>query len=308
MMYLGSFVQTFFRPAGQGTIIGNPRLPLELEREIFELAALANRRDIPALLRVAHHVCDWIEPLLYTSIEINKPSAVVLHNLQHTRPPPCIAAVRQIIVYEPDAILDLASFLSCCVRVTHVAITPVGSGYGQGLPLLLQKLPRLQRLVLSFTHAFPDESEAYPHLPHVTHLELLDELAPTQTTRLAAFVGGFPALTHLALNHHSPAAEDALLTALLNRRTCPQLRVLCCISPGETEVRALAMLLELKYPSPPSTSPLRDRRLVLVDYGWWFEGAMLPAAGRKTYWDKADVFVERKARGDVEPLALSVFS
>jgi hypothetical protein len=37
----------------------NPFLPADLEREIFELAALIHPSTIPGLLRVAHRVLVW---------------------------------------------------------------------------------------------------------------------------------------------------------------------------------------------------------------------------------------------------------
>ncbi|KAJ7436802.1 hypothetical protein B0H11DRAFT_2109245 [Mycena galericulata] len=45
-----------------------PSLPLEMEREIFETAALVHPGEIPTLLRVAHRVLVWIEPFLYKVI------------------------------------------------------------------------------------------------------------------------------------------------------------------------------------------------------------------------------------------------
>jgi hypothetical protein len=40
---------------------GRANLSLELEREVFEIAAAANRKSIPTLLLVAHRVHEWYE-------------------------------------------------------------------------------------------------------------------------------------------------------------------------------------------------------------------------------------------------------
>ncbi|KAJ7677784.1 hypothetical protein DFH06DRAFT_560623 [Mycena polygramma] len=44
---------------------GAPAFPLEIELEIFTTAAILYDETIPSLLRVAHRVLIWIEPLLY---------------------------------------------------------------------------------------------------------------------------------------------------------------------------------------------------------------------------------------------------
>ncbi|KAJ7671208.1 hypothetical protein B0H17DRAFT_1085256 [Mycena rosella] len=52
-----------------------PRLPPDLERDIFELDALENRRSVPRLLRVARRVKLWIEPLLYRVVFLSEGKA-----------------------------------------------------------------------------------------------------------------------------------------------------------------------------------------------------------------------------------------
>ncbi|KAF9526892.1 hypothetical protein CPB83DRAFT_857162 [Crepidotus variabilis] len=44
---------------------GGPRLPLELEREIFEIAALDNAEDAILLSLVAKRIQIWLEPIVY---------------------------------------------------------------------------------------------------------------------------------------------------------------------------------------------------------------------------------------------------
>ncbi|KAJ7633578.1 hypothetical protein DFH06DRAFT_1222301 [Mycena polygramma] len=50
-----------------------PLLPVELEREIFEWAALLHPRSIPTFLRVARRFQIWLEPLLYRVICVDIP-------------------------------------------------------------------------------------------------------------------------------------------------------------------------------------------------------------------------------------------
>ncbi|KAJ7495503.1 hypothetical protein FB451DRAFT_1387524 [Mycena latifolia] len=49
-------------------------LPLELERQIFELTAVSRPVSIPNLLRVAWRVKHWVEPLLYRTLVIGADS------------------------------------------------------------------------------------------------------------------------------------------------------------------------------------------------------------------------------------------
>ncbi|KAJ7095067.1 hypothetical protein C8R44DRAFT_813875 [Mycena epipterygia] len=45
-----------------------PRLPPELERLVFESAALSHATDIPNLILVAWRIKNWVEPLLYRAV------------------------------------------------------------------------------------------------------------------------------------------------------------------------------------------------------------------------------------------------
>ncbi|KAJ7121829.1 hypothetical protein C8R43DRAFT_1136349 [Mycena crocata] len=50
------------------TVLGLPVLPVELEREIFEIAAHSRPRSVPTLVLVASRVKVWVEPFLYRTI------------------------------------------------------------------------------------------------------------------------------------------------------------------------------------------------------------------------------------------------
>ncbi|TFK58527.1 hypothetical protein BDN72DRAFT_906654 [Pluteus cervinus] len=51
-----------------------PRLPVELERAIFEDAAQGSRDSIPTLMLLANRVKEWLEPLLYSIVVIHQSS------------------------------------------------------------------------------------------------------------------------------------------------------------------------------------------------------------------------------------------
>ncbi|KAJ7766721.1 hypothetical protein B0H16DRAFT_1882751 [Mycena metata] len=64
-----------------------PALPLDLEREIFETAALLYPGTLPTLLRVSRRVLVWIEPLLYRALRIDSPkTAAAIERAMELKP------------------------------------------------------------------------------------------------------------------------------------------------------------------------------------------------------------------------------
>ncbi|KAJ6546090.1 hypothetical protein DFH09DRAFT_1367520 [Mycena vulgaris] len=87
-----------------------PRLPMELERYIFELVAHFHPEMTPSLLRVAHRVHLWIEPLLYTVLALTTPARTeALLEAVAAKPAPFLdAAVRRVLVHWDDSLPALA--------------------------------------------------------------------------------------------------------------------------------------------------------------------------------------------------------
>ncbi|KAJ7059732.1 hypothetical protein C8F01DRAFT_1145482, partial [Mycena amicta] len=70
-----------------------PRLPRELEREIFELAAEIHPSTVAVLLRVAHRVQEWTEPFLYRTIRVRtSQSFEAFQRILRTKSPRFLAA------------------------------------------------------------------------------------------------------------------------------------------------------------------------------------------------------------------------
>ncbi|KAJ7062769.1 hypothetical protein C8F01DRAFT_103905 [Mycena amicta] len=299
----------------------SPRLPPELEQEIFEIAALTNRKNIVSLLCVASRVFGWIEPILYRSVEIynNDHSSEfqrLLHAMVTKSKPPAFfdAAVRHLILDldQPHRIDDseLAAFIKLCTGTTHLASTSDHTtANGCDLPTLLAHMPRIERLV-----AFLDSGVAasrYPiltsfplqNLTKLTHLEILDDLQfadgdSDDARRLVVFLCALPALTHLALHFDLSQLESySILTTLLER--CTRLRVLCWLAHSLTVAHHRGQQLRATQPDL-----LRDARLVIAISGDWTQCAALP--GVPTYWDAAEELIRRKNNGAVHPLWLLV--
>ncbi|KAJ7131272.1 hypothetical protein C8R44DRAFT_871785 [Mycena epipterygia] len=74
-------------------------LRLELERKIFELAALSRPKAIPTLMRVAWRVKLWVEPLLYWPLKYLR-ALVLLHT-----PPAHLSAELAIFSEDPRFVM-----------------------------------------------------------------------------------------------------------------------------------------------------------------------------------------------------------
>ncbi|KAJ7714002.1 hypothetical protein B0H16DRAFT_1619667 [Mycena metata] len=77
--------------------VDGSRFPLDLEREIFEIAAAINPKTIATLLRVCHRIHAWIEPLLYSVIIATTPDDPVFDAIQHKSPTFLRNAVHHLI-------------------------------------------------------------------------------------------------------------------------------------------------------------------------------------------------------------------
>ncbi|KAJ7064217.1 hypothetical protein C8F01DRAFT_1130612 [Mycena amicta] len=265
------------------SVVDSSRLPPELEREIFEIAALSNPKYICALLCVARRVLEWIEPFLYRSIRFEDDNHIALSALtrvMQSKPPPFFAAaVRHIVVTRAINFDDVAR--------------------PETLALYLERMPDIQRLAACLEDGLPYstypsvESLAVflPRFAGVTHFELFDDTSARLhdlSERIVPFICALPALTHLAVND---IMEHPLLEILLTG--CEKLQILCWLARTSDSLheRETALLAQDGF--------TRDPRLVLVVYGKWDDGAALPEPGHNTYWDISEAFVERKRTGEV---------
>ncbi|KAJ6479546.1 hypothetical protein C8R47DRAFT_1074614 [Mycena vitilis] len=251
-----------------------PTFSTELEREIFETAALVYPETIPLLLRVARRVLTWIEPLLYRVVILSSWMGTVrsqrLLDMVNSRPPKLFHAVRHLAlwrfrvdgVWTDDAAKQL---LALCTRRLSLELIQLTGGLRDGALDLAHDLFR------NLTHL------------HVWDADHISQFAnsPTQTW---ARIFALPALTHLRLDHDAP--WDMVLTALVD---CPQLELLMC-------------LCESRPVELASNLPVYDVRFVIaLDRNYhcfqdWEEGAK----GRPDLWSQADRFVARKRKGEVK--------
>jgi hypothetical protein len=155
----------------------------------------------------------------------------------------------------------------------------------------LQRMP-LQRLSIPLLTLFGAMTpvEIDPTLPMfqaLTHLELSDSSDRLDGLNVAAF----PALTHLYINEpvDSPFLSDIL-------RNCRSLRALVSMDNDRRSADELAESVLDSY-------PINDPRFVMValSYDEYVEDWCAGAKCGSDYWFRADMFIAKKLRGEIQP-------
>ncbi|KAJ7028841.1 hypothetical protein C8F04DRAFT_1232003 [Mycena alexandri] len=257
-------------------------LPLELEREIFTATARIFDDTIPTLLRVAHRVLAWIEPMLYRTLmfPLNRGGLTRLHaavKTIQTKPLPFMRAnVRHVMCWDFFGTEDLTTLLSVCTGVQNLALCHLSRGvipHLRGLHLQRLTLPihlfrfLRTRMAATTNNFFSDLT----HL-HLTGFGLVEK---------EFHIGALPRLTHLCIDH--PAQQDNQL--------------LCDILTDCTALQAL--VCTFKYTIQHPNDPWIDHpRVVLVQLDVSSESYnhdwKLGTMGGRDFWRRADEFLARK--------------
>ncbi|KAJ6473392.1 hypothetical protein C8R47DRAFT_719190 [Mycena vitilis] len=267
-----------------------PSLPPELERCIFQCAALSRPVDIPTLMRVAWRVKNWVEPLLYRTMVVG------------------IKAIDGIPQYTPTKFSRSTDFGQA---VRNILIT---TSKCETMSMLMHLFPSMENLYLKFHGALPNVAHGgfnclkqlyasprvflavvHPtgsaHFANLTHLELFLGMAPDRdespTENLARWtvLSKLPKLTHLAaaLPSMDPAGIGSMV--LLD---CKSLRALIVfdIQPG---------------PSPMMDSLASDPRFMMMmvqnHTADWQQGVLTG----DDYWARADAFIAKRKAGHIDP-------
>ncbi|KAJ7917091.1 hypothetical protein B0H13DRAFT_340129 [Mycena leptocephala] len=259
-----------------------PAFPLELEREIFMTAAIIHEGMIPTLLRVAHRVLVWIEPLLYRRLIFNGPG-----DLRRLSPairtlkakPPVRKNVRAVgFWWYCFGDEEMRTLLSLCPGIESLVLPHLHPATVQ----LLESLPlrRLTYPTYQTFFEFPLTSVDVKFFADLTHLHInsFDKHWP--------WISALPSLTHLCFKQQS--ADRASVETFL--RGNKRLRLLVC-----TTVELIS----------PNTVWIDDPRVVLVkvarDFGTelngyerdWASGA----GGGRDFWVRVEEFLAKK-QGD----------
>ncbi|KAJ7059490.1 hypothetical protein C8F01DRAFT_1370414 [Mycena amicta] len=261
-----------------------PRLPQDLEREIFELTACLYPGKRAILVLVARRVRAWVEPFIYKTLIVNGlDGAQHILSLAASRPPEFFPSIVRRLVLSADTHIP-ANVLALCTGATHLAMEDdILREHWAQIHATFLSLQHVQRLTFA-ARELPVLDPTAPVFSLVTHLSLLD----FAHDGLPQFVTGFPVLTHLALFR-----PPGWLMVQEFLDACPRLRVLVII----TATRYWASKIAGGIPGR-----ITDDRLVVCASKNWEEGIM----EGYTFWHAAEGFVRDKRSGAVDPSSFLV--
>ncbi|KAJ7266426.1 hypothetical protein B0H12DRAFT_160895 [Mycena haematopus] len=207
-------------------------LPVELEREIFELAAFLHPESILTFILVARRVHIWLEPLLYKSLSVH----MSVTRPQFFRLP--LRAATKVLVTKPASLRDhtlhvcfvqmrqvdfVANFVSHCGAAVDVACISSHWEHWESYPDLslfrTRPLHRLSFTLRALKQLFPWPNPfdgGHPFFSQITHLRILDWM---ENWDIWSGLAQIPHLTHLSAN----SISDSALYGVLQH--CRQLEV-----------------------------------------------------------------------------------
>ncbi|KAJ7934496.1 hypothetical protein B0H13DRAFT_1855099 [Mycena leptocephala] len=259
------------------TATTHPKLPLELEREIFEYVAVLYPGDIPTLLRVARHVKEWTEPFIYnvglpyrlcrSTINVWLPE-IEGPGFASERRAPSVSGVYRPPGYHAEVPEDLRSLVED------------GRYSEDSLPMLLA-MP-LRRLAVDLHRLFFDIPSICilqsPFLS-ITHLTLFDDVTAWDP---CDHLASLPKLTHLCLWNLVPAT---LVQKVLER--CLRLGLL------------LNARDDFRTFEPEDYMSVKDHRfVVIVIEDWEYEWALAAETRGNDIWSHGADFVPSKIVGN----------
>ncbi|KAK7058126.1 hypothetical protein R3P38DRAFT_2844465 [Favolaschia claudopus] len=274
-------------PTSSPAIHQAPSLPLELEREIFETAAVANTRIIPTFLRVCRRVHAWIEPLLYRTLILTGDDSPYLIALRAKPIEFQRKSVRHVYIqcsfFPSNFIRDLLSDLSDIQSLLmdgHYDVVELR-------PVLDKVRPR--KLSLWVQPHSPEWSPITPIRPLflcVTHLELFKPSFVPSTWEEWSPLASLPALTHICL-------IQGLIVDLLQPvvRNCHQLQA---VIAAYFEERSLHLAETLA-----NNLPVADSRVVVMLQRDYVADWTVGARGGRDLWVRADDFLAQKRCGKI---------
>ncbi|KAF8649081.1 hypothetical protein AX16_006028 [Volvariella volvacea WC 439] len=181
--------------ASTTTELTEPRLPQELERIIFEIAARSDRnRTLPVLVRVARRVREWLQAILYDTVvllnaDFYEGSKSPFHHPPRFPSGAQILYVRNLLVSHMDNPVDSEpdwkELLPKCHNLEDLAIWSLNSTPdADTLPTLISAIQSplrtvtshgLLRLSITLSDLFPDGPVDFSHeiFRDLTHLEVL---------------------------------------------------------------------------------------------------------------------------------------
>ncbi|KAJ6618491.1 hypothetical protein B0H10DRAFT_1241207 [Mycena sp. CBHHK59/15] len=270
----------------------SPRLPPELERVVFEMAAFSWRTTIPNLMLVAWRVRNWIEPFLRVVILCDSQAhhicgfptitSEILRRINEKQPPGYLVNIVSHLFMDDDvnwSPTEVEIILMACNRVT-TAFLAVPS-----CPLsAVATFYRLRRLAILFTELQDlSESDRATVLHNLTHLALLNSDGASSCRNPEAFLAMLPHLTHISFD------GIGLIKMCLAFCASTQVHYIVCLCP-----RPLEMIQNRVQPL------IHDSRFVCIDQqGNRREAWLRGIDGGQDYWTLAENFIVARRAGRV---------
>ncbi|KAH9985247.1 hypothetical protein BJV77DRAFT_1033317 [Russula vinacea] len=285
------------RPTPDSIITGPPRLPPEIEVQIFEDCARNNRETCLELILVARRVRVWIEPILYEIVILDnygrrsqassltyKPSFELFMANIDSKPPEFYSKhVKNLWISTADDPSAFERILSVCSGVENLLL--FSHRRSINLPFIpFLEIPNagshLRRLTCKLETLFPPWSTMqnfqHPFFAKLTHLHLYDE-----EEDWPAYVGfeNLLSLTHLAF-------------------ACCGPEELATVMPKLPAIEYVAIC----YHKMDECVPAVSRRVPVEVYGIkvvWIDGLSINdweggATGRADFWDLVEREVDRR--------------
>ncbi|KAK7045262.1 hypothetical protein R3P38DRAFT_191186 [Favolaschia claudopus] len=270
----------------------DPLLPPELERKIFETAAIHDRSSIPNILRVCHRAHTWIEPFLYRVLIVSDYRSPALVALKKKPTEFKKIAVRHVFIEAYGDRTDASDLLAGLTEIESLAIdTPDRKSLLRVVDTL-----HIQRLNLraprSDTAQWAHATLSRPLISSVTHLELYydtGEDSPIQSWAAWSGITTLPALTHLCVS--DDLASLFLRPVLESRSPASKLQVFI-VGYWDSWMKTHATQFALN-------PPIGDPRLVVMMLSSLKEDWVAGVTGGEDFWARADAFLAAKKRGDI---------
>ncbi|KAJ7122350.1 hypothetical protein C8R44DRAFT_786042 [Mycena epipterygia] len=271
--------------------------PQDVERRIFETAALRESEIIPVLLRVCHRVHAWMEPLLYRALKISYSegisSSTLMAAIQSKSTRFVQTSVRTVWLYEdrvrPGECQWINDFLRRCSGIVNLTIL---GKFDLGILLCLNQLERLTL----YASCAPSLCAGDHPLLSVTHLHLHQgepRADDTWESKWSSRLACLPALTHLCLS------DSGYLSRVIHPHIVdglPGIRVIITVFSGMYALRRGVAFAE--------DIPAKDPRVVVIaqmgGVADWDSGTGVGAQGGDDFWDRSEKFVDQKRRGEID--------
>ncbi|KAJ7069418.1 hypothetical protein C8F01DRAFT_1245626 [Mycena amicta] len=279
----------------------DPVLPRELERYIFEIAGQLYPTQIPLLLCVARRVHSWLKPLLFRVLRVSARMLAPLPLVMQSEPDFLRASVRYLCVdMDADEMMtaeQLDQLLAMCTLVIDLALVQYRFA-PRSLPFLT-KMQNLRRLSCSLERLFGDIDaidSTHAIWSTITHLELMDHITrlnEDEQPRFWSTVGQIPLLTHLSCGNPSRLLWTSIQKLL---EATPRLKMFVLVWSR--------YLVRQQFQYVNGTD-VRDIRFMAGSYehgdeNMWLEWEQSATGVALDYWDRGEVFLERKKKGEVE--------